>query len=89
VDTIRKRISDEWIQGRIDSSVRSAPRVYVAFDIERDGEITNPRIEESSNNDQVDRSALRAVAATRRLSPLPREFRGARVSVRFWFELRR
>lgn len=89
VESIRTRISNEWLQGRIDASVRSAPRVYVSFDIERDGSISNVRIEESSGNGQVDRSARRAVDASNPLSPLPRDYRGARVSVRFWFELRR
>lgn len=89
VESIRRRISEEWIQGRISASVRTAPRVWVRFDIERDGDITNIEIDQSSGNDALDRSARRAVFAARNLGPLPADYRGTRVRVRFWFELRR
>ena len=89
VESIRNRISGNWIQGGIDARIRSAPRVYVTFDIGRDGEITNVEIQEGSGNSQVDRSARRAVVASNRLAPLPRDYRGPPVRVRFWFEFRR
>lgn len=89
VESIRRRISEAWIQGRIPANVRTAPRVWVTFDIERNGDITNIAIDRSSGNDALDRSARRAVFAARNLGPLPADYRGARVRVRFWFELRR
>ena len=89
VESIQRRISQNWIQGRIDANVRSARRVYVAFNIERDGSISDVRIEETSGNNRVDASAQRAVVASNPLTPLPRDYRGTRVSVRFWFDLRR
>lgn len=89
VESITRRISQNWYQGRIDANVRSARRVYVAFNIERDGRISDIRVEESSGNTTVDASARRAVVASNPLTQLPRDYRGARVSVRFWFELRR
>jgi TonB family protein len=89
VTAMRNKIAGNWFQASIDPSIRSARRVYVTFNIERNGEITDERIAESSGNPEVDRSALRAVLRSSPLQALPRDFRGSRVSVRFWFELQR
>ena len=89
VESITRRISDNWIQSLIASDVRSAPRIYVNFEILRDGTIVNERIEQGSGIASLDRSALRAIFASNPLAPLPADFRGRSVSVRFWFEYKR
>ena len=89
VTAIIRRISSHWVQGTIDARIRNAPRVYVGFDILRDGRIDNIRVVESSGHQDIDRSAERAVHASNPLSALPPGFRGQRVSIRFWFELDR
>lgn len=89
VTAITQRISREWIQGTIDAILRTAPRAYIGFDIQRNGAITNVRVLESSGHRDVDDSAERAVYAANPLGPLPATYRGSSVSVRFWFELRR
>jgi TonB family protein len=83
VEAIRRKISGNWLQSMIDPGVRSARRVYISFDIERSGEIVNVQVADSSGNRQVDNSARRAVLSSTPLQPLPRDYRGARVSVRF------
>lgn len=47
-------------------------RVSVVFSIHRDGSIVNPEVVESSSNEEVDKSALAALAAASPLAPLPK-----------------
>lgn len=89
VEAVRNRISNNWLLSTISASITSAPRVYVTFDILRDGTITNVETTQSSGVPEVDRSALRAVLASNPLGPLPPDFPGSRVSVRFYFDFRR
>src|SRR5690606_15661704 len=89
VDAITRRISQNWLQSMVEAPRGQAPRIYITFDILRDGTITDARVEETSGIASLDRSALRAVLASSPLAPLPADYRGSRVSVRFWFEHRR
>jgi len=89
VTALRNRISSNWLESTISPSLMSAPRVYITFDILRDGTITNIEITQSSGMPEVDRSALRAVQASSPLSPLPPDYSGNQVSVKFYFDFRR
>jgi protein TonB len=89
VDAIRTRISGNWLLSTISPNLMSAPRVFVSFDILRDGSITNIRLVQSSGNPEVDRSTQRAIEASNPLGPLPSDYSGSRVSVNFYFDFRR
>jgi len=89
VQAIRNRISSNWLMSTISPTVRYAERVYVSFDIQRDGTITNVRLAQSSGVSEIDRSALRAVIASNPLAALPQDYSGGRVSVKFYFDFRR
>ncbi len=89
VEGLQRRISQNWLQSTVNQQIRSAPRVYVSFDILRDGTIANARIEESSGIRTLDNSALRAIYVSNPLERLPADFQGRSVSVRFWFEFKR
>jgi periplasmic protein TonB len=89
VQAVRNRISSNWLLSTISPSLLSAPRVYVDFDINRDGSISNARITQSSGIPEVDRSALRAVLASSPLAALPPDYSGSKVSVEFYFDLKR
>ncbi|MEJ2009325.1 MAG: TonB family protein [Acidobacteriota bacterium] len=89
VAAVRNRISNNWLLSTISPSLLSAPRVYVDFDIERDGTIANARVTQSSGIPEVDRSALRAVLASSPLAALPPGYSGSKVSVEFYFDLKR
>jgi TonB family protein len=86
VQGMQRRIQQNWLQGMIDPSIAHAPRVYVTFDILRDGTLTNFQIQQSSGIPALDRSAQRAILASSPLQPLPSGFSGSRVSVTFYFE---
>lgn len=89
VDAITRRISQNWLQSLVDSRIRSAPRVYLSFDIERDGNIRNMELKQQSGIPSLDRSAQRAILASNPLPPLPADYRGGSVSVSFYFEYAR
>jgi periplasmic protein TonB len=89
VDAIRQRISNNWLQASIDPNIRVAPRVFVTFQILRDGRVVNPELRNSSGISSLDRSALRAVYDSSPMQPLPPGYAGSSVAVEFWFDLKR
>jgi periplasmic protein TonB len=89
VDAVRNRVSGNWLVSTISPNILTAPRVYVDFDILRDGTVANVEIKQSSSIPEVDRSALRAVLASNPLAPLPPGYSGNQVSVEFYFDFSR
>jgi len=89
VSAVRNRISSNWLMTTVSPNIQTAPRIYLDFDILRDGTITNVQIIQSSEIPEVDRSALRAVLASNPLGPLPPEYAGNKVSVHFYFDFHR
>ncbi len=97
VRAVRECISRHWDRGRLDPGIRSAPKVFLDFEILRDGTIAGERITTSSGNPAVDREALRSVnacsgrrdvGADAHLPALPGDYAGSRVKVEVWFEFR-
>jgi TonB family protein len=88
VNAITRTISNNWLKSMVDSRIQKAPRVYINFDIERDGTISGVTVQQSSGVPSLDRSALRAVSAST-LPPLPAGYRGSKVNVNFYFEYSR
>jgi TonB family protein len=86
VQSMIRKISQNWVQGLIDKNITRAPRVYMSFDIERDGSITNVELKQSSGIPSLDNSAKRALYASNKLLPLPADYSGSRVNVSFYFE---
>jgi protein TonB len=89
VQAVRNRVSSNWLLSTISPNLLNAPRVYVQFDINRNGSISNTKVTQSSGIPEVDRSALRAVLASSPLAPLPADYSGGKVSVEFYFDLKR
>jgi TonB family protein len=89
VASMRQRISSNWLLAPISSTILSAPRCYLTFEILRDGTINNVQITQSSGIPEVDRSALRAILASNPLPPLPPDYAGGSVNVQFYFDFHR
>jgi protein TonB len=89
VTAIRNRISSNWLKATVDPAVRVAPRVYVTFQVMRDGRVVNPQLTQASGVASLDRSALRAVYESSPMPPLPGDYPGPNVLVEFWFDFRR
>lgn len=89
VEAVRNRVSSNWLLSTISPNLMTAPRLYAEFDIQRDGTITNIRLTQSSGNPEVDRSALRAIQASRPFGALPSDYSGNQIVVSFYFDFRR
>ena len=89
VESVRRAISQNWIQTTIDPSVRAARRAHcvVAFRIFRNGTLNNIRLDTSSGNRSMDDSATRALLSIDKLPTLPADYSGSYVDVTFDFDL--
>ena len=86
VQAITRRISQNWLQSLVDTQIQRAPRVYLNFEIARDGTIGNDEVKQASGIPSLDRSAQRAINASNPLPPLPADYSGQRVTVNFYFD---
>jgi periplasmic protein TonB len=89
VQGVQRKVSENWLKYEVDPSIREANRVYVTFDIARDGHPSNVQIEQSSGVPSLDRSAVYAVQRIDTFGPLPPEYSGSKVSVEFWFDYKK
>jgi TonB family protein len=89
VAAMRARISANWLLSTVSPGIVSAPRVYLTFQILRDGTVRDPQITQSSGIPEVDRSALRAILASNPLPALPPGYSGGSVNVQFYFDFHR
>jgi protein TonB len=89
VQAVQRRVSENWLKYEVDSRITAANRVYLTFDIARDGSPSNVQIEQSSGVPSLDQSAVRAIQRIDTFGPLPPEYAGNKVSVEFWFDYKR
>ena len=89
VKIIQQKISENWLKYEVDPGIANAQRVYITFDIARDGHPYNERVEQSSGVPSLDISALRAVQRIDTFGPLPQDYAGNKVSVEFWFDYKK
>jgi len=89
VDVVRRKISENWLKYEVDPRVSSGQRVYITFDILRNGQPTNVQVEQSSGVPSLDVSATRAIQRIDTFGGLPPDYNGSKVSVEFWFDYRR
>ena len=80
---VRRIIAGNWTAP---AGVPAGTQVVVRFRIGRDGSVRDARVETGSGNSWFDQSALRAVAITRRLPPLPEGYGASDLGVHFGFE---
>ena len=89
VQSVNRTVSNHWYRTEVDPSVISAKRVYITFDITRNGTPENIRMEQASGIPSLDQSALRALQRIDTFGPLPDGYSGSKVSVEFWFDYQR
>jgi protein TonB len=89
VRVVQQKVSENWLKYEVDPRITDARRVYVTFDIHRDGRPTNVQIEQSSGVPSLDQSAVRALERIDTFGPLPSDYAGNKVSVEFWFDYKR
>jgi protein TonB len=86
---VQGRVSENWLKYEVDPTIKNAQRVYVTFDIARDGHPSNVQVEQSSGVPSLDQSAVRAVQRVDSFGPLPSDYSGGKVSVEFWFDYKK
>jgi len=89
VNVVRQQVSENWLKYEIDPHIAAARRVYIIFDILRNGEPVNVQVEQSSGVPSLDQSAVRALQRIDSFGPLPPGYSGSKVSVEFWFDYKR
>jgi protein TonB len=89
VQAVQRKVTENWLKYEVDPRIAEAKRVYLTFDIARDGHPSNVEIEQSSGVPSLDQSAVRALQRIDTFGPLPPDYSGSKVSVEFWFDYKR
>src|ERR1700730_16231526 len=83
VRVIQQKVSENWLKYEVDPRVSQSQRVYLTFDIARDGHPSHVLVEQSSGVPSLDRSAAQALQRIDTFGPLPSDYAGNKVSVEF------
>jgi len=89
VRVIQQKVSENWMKYEVDSRINTAQRVYITFDIARDGHPGNVQVEQSSGVPSLDISAVRALQRIDTFGPLPPDYSGNKISVEYWFDYKK
>jgi protein TonB len=89
VGAVQRKVSENWLKYEVDPRITEAQRVYITFDVLRDGRPANVQIEQSSGVPSLDQSAVRAIQRIDTFGPLPSDYSGNKVSVEFWFDYKK
>ena len=89
VQVIQRKVSENWLKYEVDSKITTAQRVYITFDVARDGHPFNVRVEQSSGVPSLDTSAVRALQRIDTFGALPPDYSGSKISVEYWFDYKR
>ncbi len=86
VDVIKRKAQQNWYKAEVDPRTAAGAKVYITFDVARDGTPGRVRIEKSSGSASLDQSALRALQRVDTFGPLPAGYNGNELSVEYYFE---
>ena len=86
VQIIQRKVSENWLKYEVDPRITGGQRVYITFDVARDGHPYNVQVEQSSGVPSLDVSATRALQRIDTFGPLPPDYSGSKISVEYWFD---
>jgi protein TonB len=86
VEVIQRKVSENWLKYEVDPGINNAQRVYITFEVARDGHPYNVKVEQSSGVPSLDQSAARALQRIDTFGPLPPDYNGSKISVEYWFD---
>ena len=81
-----RAIQNQWQNSGLIPQRGTSPRVYIRFTIGKRGDVSNVEVDQVSGLPQLDSSAKMAVLRASPLPPLPQDYSGSTVDVRFYFE---
>ena len=85
VDQITQKVASQWYTGMLDQQA-SGHRVYITFQVERDGSVTHIQIAQRSGDNTLDQTALSAVQHIDTFPPLPDAYTGTHINVMYYFD---
>lgn len=80
------RVSNNWFTSLVDPGITGSFQSTVHFRIYKNGQISEPKIEESSGIRSLDLSALRAIQTSAPFPPLPRAYEDEYLGIYLIFE---
>jgi periplasmic protein TonB len=86
---VRDNVARAWRTDEVDPRMQSAPVVIVSFEILRNGQARDLRIQQSSGNLALDNSTKRAILTASPFPPLPPAYERDSATVEIWFQLKR
>src|SRR5580658_1273307 len=89
VQVIQKKVAENWLKYEVDPRITTAQRVYITFDVMRDGHPANVSVEQSSGVPSLDVSAVRALQRIDTFGALPPDYSGNKISVEYWFDYKK
>jgi protein TonB len=89
VHVIQQKVAENWLKYEVDPRITAAQRVYITFDVARDGHPANVQVEQSSGVPSLDISAVRALQRIDTFGPLPADYSGGKITVEYWFDYKK
>jgi protein TonB len=79
-------MSSTWNRFEVDPRTARGTRSYIQFTIHRDGSVSNIQLEQSSGNQTLDNSCLRAAQRVDTFGPLPTQYHQSTVMTSYYCE---
>jgi protein TonB len=86
VDLIKRKTAQNWYKQEVDPGTPSGSRVYLTFEVHRDGSPSNVQVQQSSHSPTLDSSCVRAVQRVDSYGPLPSGYNGSTLLVQYYCE---
>ncbi len=84
VEVVKRKVAENWLTQEVDPN-GYGKKVYVTFEVMRDGSVSNVRIAQSSGDATLDYSAVHAVQRIDTFGPLPAGYAGPYLNVDYYF----
>lgn len=85
VQQIKQKVASQWYTSMLDNAA-AGRRVYITFQVERDGTPSHIRIQTPSGDGTLDQTAIRALQHIDTFGPLPDGYSGTYLNVQYYFE---
>lgn len=85
VQQLTSQVANQWYTGMLDPRA-AGHRVYITFQVERDGSVSDVRIAQASGDPTLDQTALNAVRRIGSFAPLPDAYTGSHINVTYYFD---
>jgi protein TonB len=85
VAQIKQKVAQQWYTAMLDPSAKGH-RVYIVFQVNRDGSPSQIRVQQPSGDSSLDQTALSAVQHIDTFGPLPDGYNGNYITVVYYFD---